>query len=258
VARAELELAVVLAKEAGAIARRDFRIAKLLPPKRGEEMLTEIDVALNRLIAERIAQEFPDDAIHSEEEGDHAGKSARTWLVDPIDGTINFARGVLWFSISIGLADAEGMLVGVVYDPVHDEMFHADRGGGAARNGERISVSTISSLEKALVAYDYTGNPDHRNIYPLLLPLIEAVDFVPMIGSVVLEACYVAAGHFDSFIFNGDRPYDAAAASLIVQEAGGVATDLDGNPLQLPKRSPGLLVGNPTLHTLMLTRLRPS
>lgn len=239
---AELEFAKELAKEAGEIARKDFRKAKLLPPKDGGEILTETDVKLNRLIVEKITQRYPADSILSEEENDHLGSSERMWFIDPIDGTANFARGIPWFAISIALKGEQAMRVGAVYDPIHDDLYFAERGKGAFRNDEKLKTADPRGLENAYVVLDYTEPKEIIDIAKVIAALLPKAYTLHMTWSGILNSCQVAAGKWDVFFANNPKPYDSAAVSLIVEEAGGVATDLFGQKLPHPDFSKGFIV----------------
>ncbi|MBD2871234.1 inositol monophosphatase family protein [Paenibacillus arenilitoris] len=214
------------------------------------DLVTEVDKGSERLIRNLIMTHFPQHSFLGEE-GVEPGPAASTqaledvreaeylWIVDPIDGTTNFVHGFPFFCVSIALAHNGQVIVGVVYDPMKDELFVAERGKGAYVHGKRMQVSGEETLRGSLVA---TGLPaDHQYALPLNLKGIEAV--APKVrnlriaGSAAMHMAYVAAGRLSGFWEIGLSSWDIAAGSLLVQESGGVVTDTNGNPYQLGVRN---------------------
>lgn len=218
------------------IAREAGRLVMGLSAGRREEskghvgnLVTTADMASENLIVGRLAAAFPGHAIVAEEGPGLAGAGV-TWIVDPLDGTNNFAHGYPMYAVSLAALVGGAVLVGVTFDPVRDEMFAAAAGRGATLNGARIHVSERARLEEALVVtgfpYDKASNPDNN--------LLEVAAVVPKVrglrrsGSACLDLAYVAAGRADAYWERGTQPWDVAAGLLLVAESGGVVTDYDG------------------------------
>ncbi|NPA27113.1 MAG: inositol monophosphatase, partial [Chloroflexi bacterium] len=179
------------------------------------------------------------------------------WYVDPLDGTVNYAHGMPYFAVSLAFADAEGVQLGVVFDPIREECFCAAQGQGAWLNGRRLRVSQRTRLEDSLLItgfpYDMWTNPDNNvDNYGRFLRRTQGV---LRLGAAALDLCHVAAGRADGFWELRLKPWDVAAGGLIVREAGGVITDLEGNPDYLASPQPSVVAANPVLHPLMLAVL---
>lgn len=198
------------------------------------DIVTEADTAADAIIRAALQAAFPDDHIVTEESGGQgaaADTAERVWYVDPLDGTSNFASGFPFFSVSIGLVDRNHEpLVGVIYDPIRNEMFSAARGFGATANGRPLHVSATDSLGRAMICsgfpYDYSTNPD--NNYNLWDAFMRRARTVRCFGSAALELAYVAAGRLDAEWEAYLHPWDWTAGVLMVREAGGVVTDFYG------------------------------
>jgi myo-inositol-1(or 4)-monophosphatase len=246
------DAAIELASEAGAILRDGYGRAHA-PERKGRiDLVTEYDRRSERLLLERIASRFPGHAVLAEESGTHAvtGSTVR-WLIDPLDGTTNYAHNYPFFAVSIA-AEKDGQLVaGVVFDPVRDELFAAAAGNGATLNGEPIRVSDIGRVEDALLVtgfpYDVREHPDrYVNVFRAFLVRAQGVR---RDGSAALNLCYLAVGRFDGFWEGSLSPWDMAAGVLIVREAGGVVTNYSGGPFRLEDRE--ILASNGRLHEEM-------
>ena len=245
-----LRAAVELAHEAGDILLEGYgRIHA--PERKGRiDLVTEFDRRSETLLLAGLKRRFPTHAVLAEESGAHEGAAVR-WLVDPLDGTTNYAHNYPFFCVSIA-AEVEGKLTAAaVYDPVREELFTATRDGGATLNGARIRVSPIERVEDALLV---TGFPyDVRENPVPILSRFEAfllrAQGVRRDGSAALNLCYLAMGRFDGFWESHLSPWDMAAGVLILEEAGGFATDFAGRPLRLDGRQ--ILASNTRLHDEM-------
>jgi myo-inositol-1(or 4)-monophosphatase len=189
------------------------------------------DREAERVVRELLDAERPGDGLLAEEGSDVSSASGRRWLVDPLDGTVNFLYGFPAWAVSVALEDGRGMSVGVVLDPVRDECFAAQRGGGARLNGVPLAVSSEVDLSRAMVATGFSYEPERRaRQADLLLEVLPRVRDIRRAGAAALDLCYLAAGRVDAYYERGLNPWDWAAGRLIVEEAGGVVADLDGDP----------------------------
>jgi myo-inositol-1(or 4)-monophosphatase len=253
----ERRVATDAARAAGRLLRSELKGARRIAYKgTPTNLVTEMDARAETLILEQLRQAFPDDAILTEETGSHPGRSGRRWIVDPLDGTTNYAHGVPIFAVSIALEVDRHVAVGVVYDPSLDELFVAERGGGAWLGDARLSVSERPVLDEGLLA---TGFPYNiRETRDTNLPEYAAFSVrargVRRLGSAVLYLAWLAAGRLDGYWELRVGPWDVAAGSLLVEEAGGRVTDLRGGPLDLA--APSIVASNGRLHEAMLGVLR--
>jgi myo-inositol-1(or 4)-monophosphatase len=254
-----LDLAVAIAREAGALQRERFREPRTIQTKSSAiDLVTDVDHASDALIAERLRAARPDDGILSEELGDRPGKSGVVWVIDPLDGTTNYAHGFPHFAVSIGIEKGGARVGGVIYDPLRDELFAAERGAGATRNGEKIRVSAESDLERSLLgtgfAYDvHSAEIDNLDYFARFIKRAQAVRRA---GSAALDLAYVACGRFDGFWELSLHPWDICAGALLVCEAGGTVTDLDGSPV--PRSGQRIVASNGKVHAALLAVLRGS
>ena len=253
-----LALAERLAREAGAIQKDRYATPLEIRTKSSTtDLVTEVDRACEELIVAGLTAARPGDAVLAEEGGgrDRADASWR-WIVDPLDGTTNYAHAYPRFCVSIGVEHEGVRTVGVVYDPLLDELFSAVRGEGARMNGRPLSSSAVSELGKALVAtgfaYDVRRNPKDNVSH--FLAFLKQSRAVRRDGSAALDLCYVAAGRLDGFWELRLHAWDVAAGLLIVEEAGGRTSDLNGNPP--PRSGEECLASNGRIHDAMLEILR--
>jgi myo-inositol-1(or 4)-monophosphatase len=251
-------IAVRAARKAGGIILRYHgRIDRLtITEKSANDFVSEVDHAAEQAIIETIRKAYPDHAILAEESGLHAGGGHR-WLIDPLDGTTNFLHGFPQFSVSIALEHRGRPISAVVYDPLHEEMFVAEQGGGAYLNDHRIRVSARKGLAGALIG---TGIPfrdqTHLDVYlQMMKAMIRDTAGIRRPGSAALDFAYVAAGRLDGFWELGLSPWDFAAGVLLVREAGGTVTDLNGGDRQM--QTGNVIAGSIKVHAEMLHRLRP-
>lgn len=246
-----LETAAAIAREAGALIARYYE-RRVVAERKGEyDLVTEADRASEALVVERLRAHYPSHTIVAEEGGGIDSASDYRWYVDPLDGTTNFAHGYPAFAVSLGLERAGEPIAGVVYDPVRDELFAAERGGGAYLNSRRIHVSATRRVSESLLA---TGFPNIQrgssyNIH-FYHQLGMATHGVRRSGSAALDLAYVACGRLDGFWEFGLQPWDMAGGRLIVAEAGGRYSDMDGRPHNL--RSPHLTADNDLIHDDLL------
>jgi myo-inositol-1(or 4)-monophosphatase len=253
-----LDVALEAAREGGAIVRAGFDQPKKVSYKGDVDLVTETDKKSEAAIVARLRKEFPDHGIVAEEGGGGAGANVRyCWYVDPLDGTTNFAHGFPMFAVSIGLLEQGKPVVGVVLNPVSEELFWAAEGEGAqlserGRDGRRIRVSEVSSISKALLATGFpthkrTSNPNIRYYWEFTL----RSHGVRRAGSAALDLCSVASGRFDGFWEFGLKSWDTAAGMLIVQEAGGKISNFAGEPYHPGDKE--ILASNGLIHEEMRT-----
>ncbi len=242
------------ALEAGAILlaeqKSDFKIYK----KGIVNLVTDVDLKAEKVILRRILQEFPDHRILCEEQGELGGTADCRWIIDPLDGTTNYAHRYPVFCVSIGVEAAGELIAGVVYNPVSNEIYTATRGGGAFVNRERLEVSACDSLIDSLLC---TGFSYQREELAENLALFRTASMnaqaVRRDGSAALDLCAVAAGRFDGFWELTLHPWDVAAGMLIIQEAGGTVTAPDGTPCT--HFDPGILASNGKIHEHLIRLL---
>jgi myo-inositol-1(or 4)-monophosphatase len=243
------ELAQSVAREAGALLKSRVGKIKTVDYKSVFNIVTDVDKASEELIVRTIKTTYPEDGFLCEESGEELSrKSKRRWIVDPLDGTTNYAHSYPFFAVSIGVEEDGVMVLGVVYNPMADEMFVAERGSGAFLNGEKMSVSKEASLDNSLLATGFppdTLNNMHNNMESFIY-LTSHCHGVRRDGSAALDLCFVAAGRLDGFWERKLAPWDVAAGSLIVEEAGGQVTNLEGGPLDLA--SGHILATNGLIH----------
>jgi myo-inositol-1(or 4)-monophosphatase len=254
-----INIAVRAARAAGSVQMRYFERAGdvKVTTKARNDFVSEVDRACEQEIIRILQKAYPDHAIVAEESGRH-GHAEFEWVVDPLDGTTNYLHGFPQFAVSIACLRRGHLEHGVVYDPLHEEMFTASRGAGARLNDRRMRVSARKGLDGALLG---TGFPyrDHRHLEAYLgmfRTLIEAnTAGIRRPGSAALDVAYVAAGRLDGFWELGLSPWDFAAGALLVREAGGVVTDVAGRDRFL--ETGNLVAGGLKVHAAMLRTIRP-
>ncbi|HXX43590.1 MAG TPA: inositol monophosphatase family protein [Candidatus Acidoferrales bacterium] len=242
-----LNVAVDIAREAGAILREGFERPKTITYKGEVDLVTESDRRSEELVVSRLKKLFPDHGIVAEEGSGAAARTKYCWHVDPLDGTTNFAHGYPCFAVSIGLVEDGKPIVGVVFNPVADELFTAVRGEGAFLNKKRVRVSPVEKLANSLVA---TGFPTHlrkkSSNMEYYWQFTLRTHGVRRDGSASLDLCSVACGRFDAYWEFGLSSWDTAAGVLLVEEAGGTVSDLTGQPYRLG--GPSLISSNGRIH----------
>ena len=246
-----LDTAIQAARAAGHI------LVKRLPDQREvhvkglRDIVTDADLAAEKVIIQTIHARFPDHALLAEEKGESSGVSPYLWVVDPLDGTTNYSRRFPTFSVSIGLVHQGRLTAGVVYDPLHDHLFTAERGRGATLNGAPLHVSRFNDVAHAVIGLDWAhSNKNRHEIVARLGRVAPSCGTLRGIGSAALGLCYVAAGWLDAYFHIGLKPWDMAAGLLLIEEAGGCVTDIEGHPWC--PWDPRVLVSNGTLHQALL------
>ena len=253
-----VNIAVRAAREAGRVITRNFnRIDRLTIADKGHhDFVTEVDRNAEAAIIAVLQEKYPNHAILAEESGAQAGNEYE-WVIDPLDGTTNFLHGLPQFAVSIALKVKGRLEIGVVYDPVKEEMFTASRGEGALLNDRKIRVSNRKGLEGALLG---TGIPyrDLRfmdNYLGMMKDLAQDTAGIRRPGSAALDFAYVACGRTDGFWELGLSEWDFAAGALLVREAGGLVTDIGGGERFL--ETGNVIAGSIKVHNAMLRRIRP-
>ncbi|HHX44374.1 MAG TPA: inositol monophosphatase [Chloroflexi bacterium] len=248
-----LETAIRAAREAGAVLRRGYLRPHEVRVKGYRDIMTEVDLAAERVAVGIVREAFPDATIMSEESytrWQHSGDEP-AWFIDPLDGTTNYARGLPMFSVSVGVALGGVPQCGAVYDPLLDQLFWAERGVGAFLGDTRLRVSERATLSETLVTLDWPREQRMREVSARFLArLAPRVDAVRSRGSAALGLCAIAAGWADIYFQYTLSPWDVAAGALIVEEAGGRVTDLHGRPYRLDE--PGWLATNGRVHDAVL------
>ena len=245
-----VEWAGGVAREAGALLLRYYERRVRVEYKAGKgdvDVVTEADRASEAFIIERLKARFPDHAIVAEEGGGRETASPYRWYIDPLDGTTNFAHSFPQFCVSMALEHEGRIVAGVVYDPTRDELFTAERGGGAFLNQRPIRVSAISALSESLMATGFPSRKRHQNSnIHFYYQLTMTSHGVRRPGSAALDLCYVACGRLESFWEFQLSPWDTAAGWLIAEEAGGRVTDMLGKPYGL--QSETIAASNSLIH----------
>jgi myo-inositol-1(or 4)-monophosphatase len=245
-----------IAREAGLLLKSKLNDHHTIDFKGEIDIVTEADRMSEALILSAIRRQYPGhDVLAEESSATHNGSSFR-WIIDPLDGTTNYAHGYPVFCVSIALEIEGDICLGVVFNPMLDEMFVAEKGGGAYLNGHNLSVSKTTILSHSLLAtgfpYDIRENKNNNINY--FTEMARKVQAIRRAGSAALDLAYVAAGRFDGFWELKLMPWDTAAGCLLVQEAGGLITDLAGLPFHL--QSPHILASNGRLHQDMIAVFR--
>jgi myo-inositol-1(or 4)-monophosphatase len=249
-----LNFAIQTARDAGSILTDRLGRALQVSNKGDIDLVTEADLASERLIIDRIKSHYPRHAILAEEsgsaEGFDSGPSEWKWIIDPLDGTTNYAHGYPCFCVSIALERAGSIEIGVVYDPTRDEMFAAERGQGATLNERRIRVSTIDDLNSAMLCTGFPYNVRERpNFARDFSNFTMEAQAVRRDGSAAIDLAYLACGRFDGFWEDGLKAWDVAAGVLLIEEAGGRITNFAGAPLDI--YTPKVLASNGLIHDAM-------
>ena len=250
------DFAAEIALEAGKFLKGKFHETHDITYKGEIDLVTEADRGCEALLIARIEKAFPGHGILAEETRGAAEKNEYTWIIDPLDGTTNYAHQYPVFCVSIALQRDGEVIVGAICNPMMEELFVVEKGKGAFLNGRRLCVSATADLSRSLLAtgfpYDIRVNPDNNINY--FASMAVRVQAIRRAGAAALDLAYLAAGRFDGFWELQLRPWDTAAGYLMVTEAGGVVTDLFGGPFDL--YSPHILATNGRIHGAMEEILR--
>ena len=243
------------AREAGAYVAEHLNKLKDISYKGGiNNLVTDVDLASEKIIKDMIKSRFPSHSILAEEGGEEPGGGSYKWIIDPLDGTTNFAHGFPVFCVSIGVMLDNEVITGIVYDPTRQELFSAEKGKGAFLNGERISVSGRRLVERSLIstgfAYDVEEKFDNLKSFQTMLKSAQAVRRA---GSAAIDLCYVACGRFDGFWELGLNPWDTAAGHLMAAESGGRVSTISGQAYDIFKKD--ILATNGYIHSEMISLL---
>ena len=250
------ECAIEIAREAGIFLKDKLNSVHTIDYKGEINLVTEVDKISEEMITSKINALFPDHDILAEEFTDIDRGSDFRWIIDPLDGTTNYAHGYPYFCVSIALERLNTMTVGIVYDPMLDEMFVAEKGKGAFLNDREIHVSNTRGIIKSLLAtgFPYDIREDSHNNLNYFNEMILEAQAIRRAGSAALDLAYVAAGRFDGFWELKLNPWDIAAGWLLVEEAGGIVTDMGGNDYHLESSS--ILASNGRIHKEMMDVLK--
>ena len=249
------ECAIEIAREAGIFLKNKLYSEHTIDYKGEINLVTEADKISEKMITSKITTLFPDHDILAEESTTIDRGSDFRWIIDPLDGTTNYAHGYPYFCVSIALERLDTMIVGIVYDPMLDEMFVAEKGKGAFVNEREIHVSNTREVIKSLLAtgFPYDIREDSHNNLNYFNKMILQAQAIRRAGSAALDLAYVAAGRFDGFWELKLNPWDIAAGWLLVKEAGGIVTDMGGKNYFI--ESPSILASNGRIHAEMMAIL---
>lgn len=247
------------ALQAGEILRRGFGTTHQVTSKPGKQnYVTELDKASEECIMANILHQHPTHSFLAEESGStKRGKGDIIWLIDPLDGTVNFVRNIPVFTVSIAAAVGKETVCAVIYQPMVNELFFAEKGKGAFLNGVKLQVKNTSSLDQALLATGFPYNVDENPLSCIdkVSKILHKGIPIRRLGSAALDMAYVAAGRFDAFWEVSLHPWDYAAGKLIIEEAGGKVTEWNGSPYDLFSAKP-ILASNGALHKQMIEALK--
>ncbi len=244
-----LDAAIEIAREAGEVLMAHRGVAFEL--KGEHDLVTAADRASEKLVIQRLQERFPDHGIYAEEGGRAALNSPLRWYIDPLDGTTNYAHGYPQWNVTLALAKNGEVIAGVVYDPLNQELFAAERGAGARLNGAPIHVSKAPTLSEALVSTGFPSRKRHLNInIHFYYQLAMVTHGVRRSGSAAIDLAYTACGRIEGFWEFGLNPWDMAAGTLLIEEAGGKVGGMRNEPLDLHGKY--LLVDNGLIHAEIL------
>lgn len=250
-----LQEAVAAARIAGTYQKSRFASTHDIEMKGDKNLVTEVDKESERLIVERLLSRFPDHDIIAEENDYLQSNAPYRWIIDPVDGTTNYAHGYPWFCSSIALELDGELVAGVIYNPVYDELFTAAKNGGAYLNGQRLSVSTHTPLSHSLLGtgFPYDCATDSANNFANFIAFQKSARGIRRAGAAALDLAYVAAGRLDGFWELKLKAWDVAAGVLLVREAGGTVTTFGGSPYDVFNDK--IVASNGLIHAEMVEML---
>jgi len=234
----------------------NFRLEQKIGWKKGRSIVTATDIKINKFIVAEIKKNFGDHNIISEELPDIKNQHEYTWFIDPIDGTINYAQGIPYFGVSLGLARGKEMMMGGVFDPVHQELFFAEKDKGAFLNGQKFISRAREKFSETMIHLDVWKNSK----YPLIkmkTALEKKIWCLTERACISITACYAALGRMDGFMFSHNTPWDVAAPDIICREAGLVASQMDGQPWYPGGKLKGYICAKPKVHQELVRFLKP-
>ena len=250
-----LDTAIEAARAAGQEIVRRLPQERDVHSKGFRDIVTDADLAAQEALTTVIRARFPQHGILSEEGLAPSSDADTIWVLDPLDGTTNYARRLPSFSVSVAVARGDELIVGVVYDPLRDYAFCAERGAGATLNGKQIHVSQVDDLSEAVAGLDFARETQIRSsLMATMVACSEHIRTFRALGSAALGLCYVAAGWTDAYFHLSLAPWDVAAGALIVTEASGLITSTDGGPWNY--KQPRCLATNGKLHSAFLELMR--
>jgi len=250
-----LDTAIEAARAAGQEIIRRWPQERNVRSKGFRDIVTDADLAAQEALIAIIRARFPQHGILSEEGLAPTNNADTVWVLDPLDGTTNYARRLPSFSVSVAVARSDALIVGVVYDPLRDYIFCAERGAGATWNGQRLHVSQVDDLGQAVAGVDFAREPAIRSSQMATMVVCsERIRTFRSFGSAALGLCFVAAGWLDAYFHLSLAPWDVAAGALMVTEAGGALTSTDGKPWSYTQ--PRCLATNGKLHSEFLELMR--
>ncbi|OQY43208.1 MAG: hypothetical protein B6240_12975 [Desulfobacteraceae bacterium 4572_87] len=251
----EREIASMAARSAGEILKEKFGKVQHIVKKGEIDLVTEADLAAEKIVLEMLRNHFPEDNILSEEAGIRDFSSNRTWIVDPLDGTTNFAHGFPFFAVSIALQVETQLVLGMVYNPFMGEFFEAQKGQGALLNGNPIHVSSAQAMDDALLStgFPYDIRERSNRIFERFKTMVIRSRGVRRGGSAAVDLCYVAAGRLDGHWEENLKPWDTAAGVVIVLEAGGTLSTCEGGHFSPYLKS--VIACTPMIHGEMVEAL---
>ena len=239
-----LDVSIKVAKEGGNIIRDRFLTEKKIRFKGRSDIVTDVDVEVENLVLGKLKYEYPDFSVLAEESAPIQTNSEYTWVIDPIDGTRNYAEGIPHFCILVALAKGSDVELGITYDPITEELFTAQKGMGAFLNGDPISVTNKEEISECLLGFDL-GYVDQKagTALDMIRSLWPGFQSMRLMGSAGLGMAYASAGRLDLYFHHSLSPWDMAAGLILAREAGGVVVDRQGNPANL--FTPSVIVSSP-------------
>lgn len=250
----DLDTALEAAQTAGTIISQNFELARAAEVKSDNRgLVTETDQAAEQAILQTLRSHSPY-SILSEESGDSPGTSELRWIVDPLDGTTNFFRGLPLFAVSIALSRGSEIILGVIHNPVNQDYFYAERGKGAYLNDQSLRVSSTAAPGTAVMFVNHGYDIADKQRFSIASERLVAHAYLRRLGTTALELCFLAKGSVDAFVCSGDELWDFAAGLIIVEEAGGKITDWQGNDWD--GKSSYVLASNDKIHGFLVEQLR--